>query len=149
MSEPATRTYVVSLTIPDNEAFTALATLARLGLPAAAVVRSDVWVATVDAAATDTVDAAIPTIETIFNPNKHRLEVRSVAAPLPGEVWITARDEMPRMTVAGRTIAGVIAIVRYTAWRLLDESGSDVAPGVLDRATEMFLCNPAFQEAIR
>jgi hypothetical protein len=43
----------------------------------------------------------------------------------------------------------VRGIVRRTAWRLLDEHGADVAPNVLDRATETFLCNPAFQKAIR
>jgi len=34
-----TRTFAVSLIIPDNEAFTAYETLARLGVPAARVVR--------------------------------------------------------------------------------------------------------------
>ncbi len=149
MSEPVERAYVVTLTIPDNEAFTALTTLNRMGFPVAAAVRSDVWIATVEPAHVAGLDGTIGTIETIYNPNKHRLEVREDARPRPGEVWITARDETPAITVAGRTVDGVRGIVRRTAWRLLDEQGADVPAGVLDRATESFLCNPAFQKAIR
>jgi hypothetical protein len=149
MSEAIERAYVITLTIPDNEAFTALTTLARIGLDVDAVVRSDVWIATVEPDRATALDAAIGTIETIYNPNKHRLEIRADARPQPGEVWITAHDETPAITVAGRTVAGVRGIVRRTAWRLLDEQGADVPAGVLDRATESFLCNPAFQKAIR
>lgn len=149
MTEPVERAYVITLTIPDNEAFTALTTLARIGLPVHAAVRSDVWIASVEAAHVAALDATIGTIETVYNPNKHRLEIRSDASPRPGEVWITAHDETPAITVAGRTVAGVRGIVRRTAWRLLDESGADVPASVLDRATESFLCNPAFQKAIR
>jgi len=148
LSDAVERAYVITLTIPDNEAFTALTTLARIGLPVERAVRSDVWIATVDAEHAATLDRTITTIETIYNPNKHRLEVRSDARPRPGEVWITALDEASTITVAGRTVAGVRGIVRRTAWRLLDERGADVPPAVLERATETFLCNPAFQKAI-
>ncbi|HEV8021044.1 MAG TPA: hypothetical protein VGP41_07250 [Candidatus Lustribacter sp.] len=148
MSEAVERAYVITLTIPDNEAFTALTTLARIGLPVERAVRSDVWIATVDTEHAATLDRTITTIETIYNPNKHRLEVRSDARPRPGEVWITALDETPAITVAGRTVAGVRGIVRRTAWRLLDDRGADVPAAVLERATETFLCNPAFQKAI-
>lgn len=149
MIEAVERAYVITLTIPDNEAFTALTTLARMGLAVDAAVRSDIWIATVDAGHAVALDTAIGTIETIYNPNKHRLEIRTDARPRPGEVWITAHDETPAITVAGRTVAGVRGIVRRTAWRLLDEHGADVPAAVLDRATESFLCNPAFQKAIR
>jgi hypothetical protein len=149
MSELIERAYVITLTIPDNEAFTALTTLARMGLPVDAAVRSDVWIATVEAAHAAALDGTIGTIETVYNPNKHRLEIRRDARPRPGEVWITALDETPAITVAGRTVDGVRGIVRRTAWRLLDERGADVPAGILDRATESFLCNPAFQKAIR
>ena len=149
MSGIVERAYVVTLKIPDNEAFTALTTLARMGLAVETAVRSDVWIASVDADRAAALDAAIGTIETIYNPNKHRLEIRTDALPRPGEVWITAHDETPTITVAGRTVAGVRGIVRRTAWRLLDEQGADVPAAVLDRATESFLCNPAFQKAIR
>ena len=149
MSEPVERAYVITLTIPDNEAFTALTTLNRMGLPVETAVRSDVWIASVDAEQAEALDGTIRTIETIYNPNKHRLEVRADARPRPGEVWITALDETPAITVAGRTVAGVRGIVRRTAWRLLNLNGADVPASVLDRATESFLCNPAFQKAIR
>jgi hypothetical protein len=149
MSEFVERAYVITLTIPDNEAYTALTALARMGLPVDEAVRSDVWIATVDANHIAALDGTIGTIETVYNPNKHRLETRSDAHPRPGEVWITARDETPATTVAGRRIDGVRGIVRRTAWRLLDEHGADVPAAVLDRATESFLCNPAFQKAIR
>jgi hypothetical protein len=149
MSERVERAYVITLTIPDNEAFTALTALNRMGLPVEGAVRSDVWIASVDAEHAPALDGTIRTIETIYNPNKHRLDVRNDARPRPGEVWITAHDETPAITVAGRTVAGVHGIVRRTAWRLLDQNGADVPASVLDRATESFLCNPAFQKAIR
>jgi hypothetical protein len=149
MSAPVERAYVITLTIPDNEAYTALTTLNRMGLPVESAVRSDVWIATVDGGHAEALDGTICTIETIYNPNKHRIDVRADARPRPGEVWITALDETPAITVAGRTVAGVRGIVHRTAWRLLDRHGADVPASVLDRATESFLCNPAFQKAIR
>jgi hypothetical protein len=145
-----TRTFAVSLTIPDNEAFTALETLGRLGVPVARVVRADIWL--FDAEADDSAGdlaSAIASNETIHNPNKHRLAERESERPAAGEVWIASRDEAPASLVAGRAIPGVRAIRRRTAWRLLDDSGRDVAPAALDRAVETFLCNPAFQVAIK
>jgi len=144
----ATRTFAVSLTIPDNEAFTALETLGRLGIPVARVVRADIWLFDADEGAGD-LPRTIASIETIHNPNKHRLAERESDRPAPGEVWIASRDEAPARLVAGRSIPGVRAIRRRTAWRLLDDSGRDVAPAALDRAVETFLCNPAFQVAIK
>ncbi len=143
------RAYVVSLTIPDNEAYTALTTLARMGLAVERAVRADVWLLAIDPASVEAIDRQIPTFEGIFNPNKHRLEIRAEAVPRPGEVWITSRDERPAITIGGRAVEGVRGVRRCTAWRLLDAHDGDVAPALLARATEMFLCNPAFQEAIR
>ncbi len=143
----ATRTFAVSLTIPDNEAFTALETLGRLGVAAARVMRADIWLFDADDAAGD-LASTIASIETIHNPNKHRLAERESDRPVPGEVWIAPRDETPATLVAGRSIPGVRGVRRRTAWRLLDEQGHDVAPAALDRAIETFLCNPAFQVAI-
>ncbi len=146
----ATRTFAVSLTIPDNEAFTAFETLGRLGVPVARVVRSDIWLFDVDAGvAQDDLAATIGSIETIHNPNKHRLAERESDRPVAGEVWVASRDEAPATLVAGRSLRGVRGIRRRTAWRLLDESGGDVAPADLERAVETFLCNPAFQVAIK
>jgi hypothetical protein len=142
-----TRTFAISLTIPDNEAFTAYETLDGLGVPVARVVRSDIWQFDVDGDAGD-LALRVASIETIHNPNKHRLAVRESDRPAPGEVWIAPRDEAPTDLVAGRTIPGVRAVRRRTAWRLLDDAGRDVASAELDRAVETFLCNPAFQVAI-
>jgi len=149
MSATVERAYIVELTIPDNEAYTALTALARLGVPVESVRRADVWIATVDAERAVALDATIATIETIYNTNKHRLEIRTAARPRSGEVWITAADETPTITVAGRTVDGLRGIVRRTSWRLLDAAGADVPAAILDRATELFLCNPAFQRALR
>jgi hypothetical protein len=148
MSAPVERAYVVSLSIPDNEAFTALTTLSRMGLTVSEVRRADVWVARVDPNRIGDVDGALATVETIFNPNKHRLEIRSDAHPRPGEVWVMARDETPATTVVGRSVPGVFGIVRRTSWRLLDEHGNDVPAPDLQRAIDGFLCNPAFQKAM-
>ena len=140
------RTFAVTLTIPDNEAFTAYEALNRLGVPAAKLLRSDVWIFEGEDIGDD-LAATIASIETIHNPNKHRLSERTSDRPEPGEVWIAVRDEAPATLVAGRSLAGVHAIRRRTAWRLLGDDGRDVPPAVLDRAVETFLCNPAFQVA--
>jgi hypothetical protein len=145
----AEKTFAVTLTIPDNEAFTALETLVRLGVTAAGVRRSDIWTFTVDAAEAPALAARVATIETIFNPNKHRIEERATARPLPGEVWIAPYDETEATSLGGRALPGVRGIVRRTAWRILDPAGNDVDPALLDVAIETFLCNPAFQKAIR
>jgi phosphoribosylformylglycinamidine (FGAM) synthase PurS component len=144
----ATRTFAISLTIPDNEAFTVYETLEGLGVPVARVVRSDIWQFEVDGNAGD-LSATVASIETIHNPNKHRLAERESNRPVPGEVWIAPRDEASSNLVAGRAIPGVRAVRRRTAWRLLDDAGRDLASADLDRAVETFLCNPAFQIAIR
>jgi phosphoribosylformylglycinamidine (FGAM) synthase PurS component len=143
------QTFAVALTIPDNEAFTAREAIRRLGLAVGEVKRADIWIFEVDEAHAAGLAAVVATLETIFNPNKHRLEERAAAAPLPGEVWIAPRDESRATTVAGRSLPGVQAIRHATAWRLVDENGRDVAPAVLDRAVDEFLCNPAFQKARR
>jgi hypothetical protein len=148
MSEPVERAYVVTLTIPDNEAFTALTTLARMGIAVGEVRRADVWVARVDPERAAEADASLATVETVFNPNKHRLEVRSDARPRPGEVWVMARDETPATAVGGRNVPGVSGLVRRTSWRLLDEHGADISAADRQRAIDGFLCNPAFQKAM-
>jgi len=145
----AEKTFAIALTIPDNEAFTARETLRRIGIAVEDVRRSDIWTFTVDDANAAGLRSTIETIETIFNPNKHQLEERAGARPQRGEVWIEPREETRMSSVGGRTIAGVHAIRRRTAWRLVDADGNDVPVTELDRAVETFLCNPAFQKAIR
>lgn len=143
-----TRAFAVSLIIPDNEAFTAYETLARLGIPAARVVRSDIWLFDVAPEAASTLAASVAQIETLYNPNKHRLVERISDVPEPGEVWVASRDEASTTRIAGRALPGVTGIRRRTSWRLLDESGRDLSPADRARAVDTFLCNPAFQVAI-
>jgi hypothetical protein len=142
------KTFAVGLTIPDNEAYTALQTLRRLGLRLGGVRRADIWTFDVEAAAADTLGETIAGIETIFNPNKHAIVERLGARPLAGEVWIAPQEEVAVPSVGGRFIPGVRGVRRRVAWQLLDETGSIADPAVLDFAVETFLCNPAFQRAI-
>jgi phosphoribosylformylglycinamidine (FGAM) synthase PurS component len=142
-----TLAFAVVLTIPDNEAFTAQEALVRMGLPVEAIERADIWRFDVDAAHADALRREIVTIETMFNPNKHRLEERAGDVPAPGEVWVAPRDETRTTTVAGRTLPGVSAIRRATAWRVR-AAGAD-SDTLLDRAATEFLCNPAFQKVLR
>ncbi len=137
------------LTIPDNEAFTALETLRRLGLRVGSVRRADIWTFDVEDAAADGLGQTIATFETIFNPNKHEIAERLGSRPLRGEVWIAPGDEAAVPSVGGRAIPGVRHIRRQVGWQLLDDEGNLVDPAVLDGAVETFLCNPAFQKAIR
>jgi len=143
------KTFAVALTIPDNEAFTALETLRRMGVGVGGVRRADIWTFDVDAAAAGTLAEILAAIETVFNPNKHELVERLGSRPIAGEVWIAPQDETVRASVGGRVIPGVHGVQRRIAWQLLDEAGRIVDPAVLDRAVETFLCNPAFQKAIR
>jgi len=142
----------IALSIPDNEARTALATLERLGVPAAALERADLYRCDVDDAHADELPQTLRAFETIFNPNKHVLRVREGDSPLAGEVWI---DEVGRdvivapVRIAGRTLPGVRSLERFTAWRLFAPAGVPAAPDLVDAATAMLLCNTAFQKATR
>ncbi|MFN2459533.1 MAG: hypothetical protein ABR591_02400 [Candidatus Velthaea sp.] len=139
----------MTLTIPDNEAFTARETLCRLGIPVAHVERADIWTFTIDEVHAAALRSTLATMESIFNPNKHRLEERAGSHPREGEVWIAPHDERGAGGIGRRAIAGVSAIRRRVAWRLMAAGGANVDPAMLDRAVETFLCNPAFQKAIR
>ena len=143
------KTLAVARTIPDNEAFTALETLRRIGIAVGSVRRADIWTFAVEADAVDALVATIAATETVFNPNKHELRERPQSRPLPGEVWIAPQDDAPNVEVGGRRIPGVTGVRRRVGWQLLDEHGALVGPAELDRAVETFLCNPAFQKAIR
>jgi hypothetical protein len=145
----AHKTFAVALTIPDNEAYTALETLRSLGLHVGSLRRADIWTFDVEPPAADALAQTIATIETIFNPNKHEMVERPGSKPAAGEVWIAPQDEAPTRTVGGRAIPGVRGVRRRVAWQLLDETGMIAEPELLQRAIETFLCNPAFQKAIR
>lgn len=147
------RAFEIRLAIPDNEAYTALATLRRLGVACEGIARTDIHVFGIDDVADATgLEAQLKTIATIFNPNKHRLRAREEPRPLSGEVWISSA-EVPaahdRVTIGGVELRGVRTAWRATSWRLLDGAGKDVPQPILDQAVETLLCNPAFQRAIK
>ena len=146
------RTIEVALSIPDNEARTALRVLQRLGVPLHALERADVYRCDVADAAAEALVATLRAAETVFNPNKHVMRVREAGEPAPGEVWIdelAPPREAPRgeVRIAGRTVAGLASLERFTAWRLLAAPGVAAEPEVVARATETLLCNRAFQRA--
>jgi hypothetical protein len=145
--------FEIRLAIPDNEAYTALATLQRLGVTCAAIARTDIHVFGLDDAAdAGDLEAQLKTIATIFNPNKHRLRAREEPRPSEGEVWISSA-EVPavheHVTIGGIQLRGVRTAWQATSWRLLDSAGKDVPERILDQAVETLLCNPAFQRAIK
>jgi hypothetical protein len=141
----------VSLTIPDNEAETALATLRRLGLELGELHRADIYRVELDEPAAKKTLAGLRKLETIYNPNKHRLNVRSETEPHEGEVWID--EPGPEATgdgslsIAGKVLEGLRRIERFTAWRLLDAQGNPASPQTVTRASDLLLCNSAFQRA--
>lgn len=153
-----TRTFEVALTIPDNAAFTALAALERLGIECDELARSDVYVFELAESAAPELEATLETIETVYNPNKHRLRARR-DAPEPGEVWIGdmpppgaaspggKEPTMSPLRLAGRTLEGVRSLDRFTSWRLR-RNGRAVPGAVAAAAAEQLLCNPAYQQAI-
>ncbi len=144
------------LTIPDNEAETALATLRRLGVELGDLRRSDLYRVELDSDREDETIAALRGLETIFNPNKHALHVRSETTPRPGEVWIddpsreatkAGAENHAAVRVGGVELPGVHQIERFTAWELIDTEGVPAPPELVKCATEALLCNPAFQRA--
>ena len=150
----AERCIEVVLTIPDNEARTALATLQRLGVAAAALERAELYRCAVDESAVEGLAETFAGLEPVFNPNKHALRVRDGDRPLAGEVWVEMLDDpggasarpTASVRIGGRVLPGVSRLERAVAWRLFDATGSPAEPEVVRRATEL-LCNPAFQKA--
>jgi hypothetical protein len=146
------RAFAVRPAIPDNEAYTALVTLQRLGVQCANVARASIHIFGVEDDGADELVSLVPRIATIYNPNKHRLEPLREPRPAKGEVWITSSalpEPRERVVVGGVFLPGVRTAWQATAWRLLDAAGNDVPAEVLERAVETLLCNPAFQRAIR
>lgn len=82
----------VVLTIPDNEARTALRTLQRLGVAVYELERADVYRCEVESSALARIPSAFRSIETLFNPNKHALRVLLGGGPQAGEAWISERS---------------------------------------------------------
>jgi len=146
------RVAAISLKIPDNEAYTTLTALKRLGVDVARVERSEIWRLQDDGEA-QTFAERVERNETIFNPNKHRLTVLGASEPRAGEVWIATlrqgggANEI-REHLGGRPIAGVTRAEWFVGWRLFDQSGNPAGAEMLAAAVERLLCNPAIEKAI-
>lgn len=131
------RAFAVALKIPDNEAYTAMRALQRLGIAVAHVRRADVLVFNGDEG-DETLRERIERDETLFNPNKHRLERLASMQPLAGEVWIEMLDT-PRSAPMRRLVS----------WRLFGAADEPLGGDELDAACVRLLCNPAIERAIR
>jgi hypothetical protein len=145
-----TRTIEIRLIISDNEAYTALVTLRRLGIDLGDLRRADVWRFETEDAYDPTLLERVRTLETIYNPNKHALCLRDGDCPEPGEVWIDEPAhgvlEAP-VRISGQELAGVARAKHSTAWRLLLADGEPAPAETVDRAVRILLCNSAFQRA--
>lgn len=142
----------VGLTIPDNEARTALATLRRLGVPAAGLERAELYRFDVADAAADGLIELLRGFEAVFNPSVHALRVRPVERPAAGEVWVDeagSAQTAPPVRIAGRALPGVRCLERFKAWRLAAPGGAPADAAIVTAATETLLCNLAFQKVMR
>ena len=136
------RFVAIGLKIPDNEAYTALVTLQRLGVAVERLERCEIWQLD-DTGDGSSIGRRIEANEAIFNPNKHRLRSLEQATPRTGEVWIDRIGED-----ADVRIAGVAHARRYVGWRLFGAAGAPVRRDVVVAAVERLLCNPAIERAL-
>jgi phosphoribosylformylglycinamidine (FGAM) synthase PurS component len=142
------RTVAIALKIPDNAAYTALTALRRLGLNVERVERREIWEFD-DDGDPGTLSTRVSANATLFNPNKHRLEVLDRAGPSAGETWISPADRHDeiREHLGGTGIAGVTRAVRSVGWRLTSAGDAPAGHETLVRAVEGLLCNPAIETA--
>lgn len=139
----------IGLRIPDNEAYTALVALRRLGVEVARLERNEIWHIE-DSGDVATLATRVESNETVFNPNKHRLAVLERPMPRSGEAWIDEIDKHDevREHLGGKGIEGVRRARRYVGWRLFDAAGNPAPRDVVGSAVERLLCNPAIERAI-
>lgn len=140
---PALRTIAVRLKIPDNEAYTALTTLRRLGVDVGRLERAEIWQIRDDG---DPKDFAlrVERNESLFNPNKHELQVLNADKPREGEVWIAELDAPEQPVRVESASVGR----RYTGWRLFSHGHDPADRATVQAAVERLLCNPAIERAI-
>jgi phosphoribosylformylglycinamidine (FGAM) synthase PurS component len=137
------RAVAVRLKIPDNEAYTALTALRRLGIEAARLERAVIWQFDDEGSEADFA-ARVERNETLFNPNKHELQVLPETHPREGEAWIEelgASDERVR-------VDSVRSARRYVGWRLFTDAHTPADAATLEAAIDRLLCNPAIERAI-
>jgi len=139
-------TIAIKLKIPDNTAYSALTALRRLGVDVAHVQRADIWQFE-DAASSKDVAARVQRDESLFNPNKHTLEVLASSKPRPGETWICQGEvschpeesKDPEVSKGPR---------HYISYRLFNEDHTPASQATVEEAIEKLLCNPAIERAI-
>ena len=139
----------IRLKIPDNEAYTALTALRRLGVEIGRLERAEIWTFE-DAGSGQDFLARVERNETLFNPNKHELHLLDDGRPREGEVWVEelgAHDDV-RGHLGGKGIAGVKRARRYVGWRLFREGHEPANDQTVRMAVERLLCNPAIERAI-
>lgn len=145
------RTVAIRLKIPDNEAYTALTALRRLGVDVARLERAEIW-ALDDAGNDGDFIERVERNETLFNPNKHELQLLGEGAPREGEAWIeTLRetadvsDDLARI---GRPVVNVLRGRRFIGWRLFADGHKPADARTVRAAVERLLCNPAIERAL-
>jgi phosphoribosylformylglycinamidine (FGAM) synthase PurS component len=136
-------TIAIKLKIPDNTASSALTALRRLGVDVAQVERADIWLFA-GPASSDEVAASVQRNESLFNPNKHTLEVLESPTPRAGETWVSL---IPKADVAPPG-SSKGAAKHFVGWRLFAENGEPASPAAVQDAIEKLLCNPAIERAI-
>jgi hypothetical protein len=148
-------TIEIALTIPDNEAYTALTTLHRLGLEVVELQRAEIWRFETDAAISgERMLEQVRTLETIYNPNKHALRMRENDRPEPGEAWIEEPGHNVLLAsarpirISGRVLPGVTRAARALAWRLGGRDGAPAPSDIVDRAVRLLFRHSAFQRAV-
>jgi phosphoribosylformylglycinamidine (FGAM) synthase PurS component len=137
------RTVAIKLKIPDNEAYTALTALRRLGIEIGRLERAEIWQFE-DAGSDADFAERVERNETLFNQNKHELHVLESERPREGEAWIEQLDARD----AAVRIAGVTRARRYVGWRLFAHGHTPADPDTVRAAVEQLLCNPAIERAI-
>ena len=137
------RTIAIKLKIPDNAAYTALTALRRLGVDVARLERAEIWQFE-DTGSESDFAARVERNETLFNPNKHELQVLDADRPRAGEAWI---EDLDAKDVPLR-IAGVNRARRYVAWRLFSAGHTPAGASAVRAAVDQLLCNPAIESAI-
>jgi phosphoribosylformylglycinamidine (FGAM) synthase PurS component len=134
------RTVAVKLKIPDNEAYTALTALRRLGIEAGRLERAEIWQME-DTGADGDFTQRFERNETLFNQNKHELQVLDIDGPRDGEAWI---EQLDAKDVSVR-VAGVTRARRYIGWRLFSQAHTPADAQTVRAAVEQLLCNPAIE----
>ena len=139
-------TIAIKLKIPDNTAYSALTALRRLGVDVAHVERADIWQFE-DAAASEEVAARVQRNESLFNPNKHALEILASPKPRSGETWI-CQDEQNCHPEESKDPEASKGPNHFVSYRLFTENHAPASQATVEEAIEKLLCNPAIERAI-